>query len=206
MYFVLARISGGGVGSSLPRSEYEGVYDLLVGFTGLFGSIARSLALGLRGVCDFGAGVICVAGGGRTSIGRAGARTLLEAAPGRGPGEAPPLGPGLGAVPAVRATDVVLVGLGFGTPVRGAGGSEARATGAAVACGAALARAIAADVGEARGRAGAGVAARAVGRSTGAGGFGDGRADGALVGAGEGATVGGTFTATETGATVGTVT
>jgi hypothetical protein len=54
---------------------------------------------------------------GRISIGRSGVRAFLRAAPGRGPGDAPPLGPGLGAVPAVRATAVVLVGLGFGTPV-----------------------------------------------------------------------------------------
>ena len=38
----------------------------------------------------------------------------------RGPGEAPPLGAGFGAVPAVRATAAVLVALGLGTPLTGA--------------------------------------------------------------------------------------
>ena len=72
----------------------------------------------------------------------------------------------------MRATAAALVGLGFGTPARWAGGSELRAAGAALAVGAALARAIAAAVGEAFGIAGAGVAAGAVARTTGAGSLG----------------------------------
>jgi hypothetical protein len=100
----------------------------------------------------------------------------------------------------------VLVGLGFGTPERWAGASEARAAGAVVARGAGLARATAAAVGEAWGTAGAGVAGRTVARTIGAGGFGDGRVDATLVGAGDGAAVGGGFNATATGPTVGTLT
>ncbi|MGB8965343.1 MAG: hypothetical protein WCB99_06860, partial [Candidatus Cybelea sp.] len=68
--------------------------------------------------CDFGDAFRPPLGAevGRTSIGRTGALLLRVPAPGRGPGEAPPLGPGLGARPAVLATAVVLVGLGLGTP------------------------------------------------------------------------------------------
>jgi hypothetical protein len=210
MYFVFASTSGGGVGSSRPRNDKLGVYDLVVGLTGLFGSKERNLALMFGGALvalgrvvarDAGTGV------GRIVMGRAGARTVFEAAPGCGPGDAPPLGPGLGAVPVVRATAAaVVVGLGLGTPDRCAGAAEARTAGAAEALGAGLARAGAAAVGEAFGIAGAGDAAIAVARTTGAGGFGEGRADGAAVGAGDGAAVGGAFTATESGATVGTLT
>ncbi|MBV8531728.1 MAG: hypothetical protein JO104_10455 [Candidatus Eremiobacteraeota bacterium] len=205
----MASTSGGGVGSSRPRNEYVGVYDLLVGLTGLLGSIARNRALmfGAARVA-FGAGVSRTGGTGVACIstGRAGAGELFAAAPGCGPGEGPPLGPGRGAVPGVRATDAVLVGLGFGTPGREAGASDARAAGAALARGAAVARATAAAVGEALGTVGAGVDARALGRALGAGGLGDGRVDGALVGTGDGAVVGGGFIATATGATVGTLT
>lgn len=102
----------------------------------------------------------------------------------------------------MRATTAVLVGLGFGTPARSAGGAEARAAGAGLALGATVARETAAAVGDALGTAGAGDG-RVVARATGCGGFGDGRADGTLVGAGEGIAVGGGFSATETGATVG---
>src|SRR5579863_1600790 len=190
MYFVLASTSGGGVGSRRPRSDRFGTYDFDVGFTGLFGSSERSFALmfggalvGLGRLVARGAGT----GVGRIAIGLAGARTVFVAAPDCGPGEAPPLGPGLGAVPAVRATAAaVVVGLGLGTPERGAGAVEARTAGAAEALGAGLARAGAAAVGDALGTAGTGVAAATVARTTGAGGFGDGRAEGAAVGAGEG--------------------
>ncbi len=208
MYFVLASTSGGGVGSSRPRNERFGVYDLLVGLTGLLGSSARSFALMFGTVFAFGAGVIGAigAGVGRISIGRAAALTLFAAAPGRGPGEGPPLGPGLGARPALLATaDAALVGLGFGTPARSAGASEARAAGAALAVGAAVARATAAAVGDALGSAGAGVAALALARTIGAGGFGERRANGALVAAGDGAAVGGGLTVTATGPIVGTL-
>lgn len=184
------------------------MYDFDVGFTGLFGSKERNFALMFGGAfVAFGRVVARGAGTGvgRISIGRSGARTVLVAAPGCGPGDAPPLGPGLGALPAVRATAAaVVVGLGLGTPARCAGAVEARTAGAAEALGAGLARDGAAAVGEALGTAGAGVAAIAVARTTGAGGFGEGRADGAAVGAGDGAAVGGTFTATESGATVAT--
>lgn len=155
-----------------------------------------------------GAGVIRASGAGlgRIWIGRDGALTFFEAAPGRGPGDAPPLGPGLGALPAVwAATAAGLVGLGFGTPGRCAGGTEARTAGAALALGTAVARATAAEVGDALGTAGAGVAGRGVARTAGVGGLGEGRADGALVGAGEGAEVGGALIETATGATVGTL-
>lgn len=210
MYFVLASTSGGGVGSSRPRSDKFGTYDFVVGFTGLLGSSERNFALmfgaALAGFGRLGARAAGT-GVGRIAIGRAGARTVLAAAPGCGPGEAPPLGPGLGAVPAVRATAAaVVVGLGLGTPGRCAGTAEARTAGAAEALGAGLARAGAAAVGEAFGIAGAGVAAATVARTTGAGGFGEGRAEGAAVGAGDGAAVGGAFTATATGAAVGTLT
>jgi hypothetical protein len=62
MYFVRARISGGGVGSSLPRSEYDGVYCFIVGLTGLFGNSARKRAL-MFGGARFGAGLRFGAGG-----------------------------------------------------------------------------------------------------------------------------------------------
>lgn len=209
MYLVFASTSGGGVGSSRPRSDNAGVYDLLVGLTGLFGSSARSFALMFgASVFGFGAGVRRTAGAGVgvIAIGRDGARRFFAAAPGRGPGEAPPLGPGFGAVPAVRATaDAVLVGLGFGTPGRFAGATDARTAGAALALGAAVARATAAAVGEAFGNAGAGVAARALARTSGVAGFEDGRAVGALVGSADGTAVGGGFNATATGPTVGTL-
>ena len=74
-------------------------------------------------------------GVGRISIGRWGARAVFSALPALGPGDGPPLGPGLGADPAVLATAVVLVGLGFGTPLRGAGAVEARVAGAGFALG-----------------------------------------------------------------------
>ena len=154
---------------------------------------------------DLGAGVTAACGVGAISIGRVAAGTRFGAFPARGPGDGPPLGPGTGAAPAVRETAAVLVGLGFGTPDRAAGGSEAFAAAAGLALGAALARAIAAAVGEARGSAGAGVAGWTVARVFGAGGFGEGRVDGAVVGAGEGAAVGGALIETATGAIVGTV-
>lgn len=210
MYFVFASTSGGGVGSRRPRNDKLGTYDFVVGFTGLFGSSERNFAL------MFGGALVALCrpaaraagtGVGRIAIGRAGARSVFAAAPGCGPGEAPPLGPGLGAVPAVRATAAaVVVGLGLGTPVRCAGAADARTAGAVDALGAGVARAGAAAVGEAFGTAGAGVAAATVARTMGAGGFGEGRADGAAVGAGDGAAVGGTFTATATGTAVGTLT
>lgn len=155
------------------------------------------VAFGARATRDTGRGV------GGMATGRAGAWTTFGPTPARGPGEPSPVGPGLGAVPAVFVAAAGLVALGLGTPARGAGGAETRAAGAVL--GAALAFATAAAVGDARGTAGAGVAACALGRTSGAG-LGDGRADGALVGAGEGAAVGGVLTATATGATVGTVT
>src|SRR5581483_7951640 len=165
--------------------------------------MARSLALMFGAWRDLGAGVTREAGGvGRISTGRAGPADAFGALPCRAPGEGPPLGPGLGANPGVRATAAVLVGLGFGTPARSAGGAETRAAGAGLALGATVARATAAAVGDALGTAGAGVG-RVVARATGCGGLGDGRADGAVVGAGDGVAVGGALIATETGATVG---
>lgn len=197
------------MGSSRPRNDRFGVYDLLVGLTGLFGRSERSFALIFGALLGFGDAVTRAAGTGvgRISTGRAGAGRFVEATPGRGPGEAPPLGPGLGAVPAVRATAAaVLVGLGFGTPERFAGATEACAAGAAVALGAAVARATAAAVGDALGSAGEGVAGRALVRTIGAG-FGEGRDTArALVGTGEGTAVGGGLSATATGASVGTLT
>ncbi|MBV9332463.1 MAG: hypothetical protein JO146_00495, partial [Candidatus Eremiobacteraeota bacterium] len=96
----------------------------------MFGSNERNFALMFGEVLPgFGRLVARVAGTGvgRIATGRAGARTVFAAAPGCGPGETPPLGPGLGAVPVVRATAAaVLVGLGLGTPARGAGAAEAR--------------------------------------------------------------------------------
>ena len=124
----------------------------------------------------FGAGVARAAGTGvgRISTGRAGAGDALgRIDPAEDPATHRRSAPGSVPVPGVRATAAaVLVGLGFGTPVRCAGGSELRAAGAALAVGAALARAIAAAVGGAFGTGGAGVAARAVARTSGAGGFG----------------------------------
>jgi len=192
MYFVLARTSGGGVGSRRPRNEYVGVYCLLCGFTGLFGSIARSFALMSGALRVLGARVGCALGDGaaRTAIGRGGAAFSTGPLPVRGPGEAPPLGAGFGAVPAVRATTAVLVGLGLGTPLTGAG----------------LARAMEAAVGTGLGSAGAGVAGLALGRAVGAAGLGEARATGAVEGTGDGATVGGGFNATAIGPTVGMLT
>jgi hypothetical protein len=158
----------------------------------LFGSIARSLALILGAFCDFDARAGCALGdgAGRTAIGRGGAALWVGPAPVRGPGEAPPLGAGFGAVPAVRTIAAVLVGLGLGTPLTGAG----------------LARAMAAKVGAGFGIAGEGVAARALGCGLGAGGLGEARAIGAVEGAGDGAAVGGGFNATAIGPTVGMLT
>ena len=208
MYFVLASTSGGGVGSSRPRNERFGVYDLLVGLTGLLGSSARSFALMFGTVFAFGAGVIGAigAGVGRIAIGRAAAgRSSRRARPRPRRGStARALDSAL--VPHSCATaDAALVGLGFGTPARSAGASEARAAGAALAVGAAVARATAAAVGDALGSAGAGVAALALARTIGAGGFGERRANGALVAAGDGAAVGGGLTVTATGPIVGTL-
>ena len=76
------------MGSSRPRSESDGVYDLLVGLTGLFGSVARSLALMLGALFALEAGVTRAAGAGvgRISTGRAGAAGGLgrNARPGAG--------------------------------------------------------------------------------------------------------------------------
>jgi hypothetical protein len=129
-------------------------------------------------------------GVGRTAIGRGTAGFAAGPFPDRGPGEAPPLGAGFGAVPAVRATAAVLVGLGLGTPLTGA----------------VVARATAAGVGEAFGATGAGVTACALGCALGTGDLGVARGSGARDGAGEGASVGGGFTATAIGPTVGTLT
>jgi hypothetical protein len=139
-----------------------------------------------------GAWVGCALGDGAgcTAIGRGGAALRTGPLPVRGPGEAPPLGAGFGAVPPVRATTAVLVGLGLGTPLTGAG----------------LARAIEAAVGTGFGSAGAGVAGLALGRAVGAAGFGDARATGDVEGAGDGAAVGGAFNATAIGPTVGMLT
>lgn len=192
MNFVLASTSGGGVGSIRPRSDKLGVYCLIVGVTGLFGSSARSFALRFPkpGLAD---GVARGAGDavGSTRIGRGGPVSAFGPFPACGPGEPVPLGPGLGAVPGARAA--ANVGLGLGTPGE--------------AVGAALARtAIAAAVGAALGTTGPGVAGFALGDAVGAGGLGEGRALGAEVGAGDGAAVASGLIATATGATVGTVT
>jgi hypothetical protein len=129
-------------------------------------------------------------GAGRTAIGRDGAGFSTGPLPVRGPGEAPPLGAGFGAVPAVRATTAVLVGLGLGTPLTGAG----------------LARAMETAVGTGLGSAGAGVAGLALGRAVGATGLGEALATGAVEGTGDGAAVGGAFNATAIGPTVGMLT
>ncbi len=161
------------------------------------------------GTLDFGAGRSDGAGlgVGRTSIGRAGAAFVCPAFPGRGPGDATPLGAGLAAVPAVLVTACALVGLGLGTPERGAGGADARNAGAGDWLGAALARnATAVAVGAALGCAGAGDAAFALGAALGTGGLGDGCKLGAAVGAGEDTAVASGFTDTATGAVVGRLT
>jgi len=192
MYFVFASTSGGGVGSIRPRSEKLGVYCLLVGLTGLFGSSARSFAL--RSIPEgFGDGVSrgCGEGVGAILMGRCGPGLVSLPLPACGPGEPTPFGPGLGAVPGVLAK-AVLVGLGLGTPGEAVGALLART-------------ATAAAVGAALGVTGPGVAGRALGTAVGAGGFGDGRALGALVGAGEGARLETGLTATAIGATVGTL-
>ncbi len=120
------------------------------------------------------------------AIGRDGA-AFCWPAPGTGPGEPRPFGPGLGAVPGFLETAAALVGLGLGTPDFGAGGSEAWAAGPARRLGAELAwTATAAAVGEALGATGAGVAGLAVGAAVGAGGFGEGAAVARAVGAGDG--------------------
>jgi hypothetical protein len=205
MYFVFARMSGGGVGSMRPCSEKFGPYCLLVGLTGLFGSKERSFALRLLAL---GAGVEAARGFGvgRISIGRSGAVFVCPALPGRGPGEPTPLGPGLGAVPAVLVIVGPFVGPGLGTPAVCAGGAEARSAGAGERLGAALARAAtAAALGAALGCTGAGVAALALGAAVGAGGLGEGRRLGAAVGAGEGRAVASGLIETASGATVGTL-
>jgi hypothetical protein len=206
MYFVRASTSGGGVGSRCPRNEYVGVYCFIVGFTGLFGSIARKRALMFGGA--FLAGLGFGAGGGdggtATEIGRCGAALLFPALPGRGPGDAPPEGAGLGALPTVCAW-AVLVGAGLGLPLTGAGVVRARAAGAADGFGATGAGL--AGAGDGLGTGGADVATGLMlGRALGWGGNGVARTTGALDGAGEGTAVGGTFTETATGPTVGIVT
>src|ERR1700758_3948872 len=113
MNFVRASTSAGGVGSTCIVKF--GRYCLSVGFTGLFGSSARSFALRLpkprlgSGV-DVGTGD----GVGAMRIGRAGPGRDFGPVPACGPGEPWPLGPGLGAVPVAFAA--ALVGLGLGTP------------------------------------------------------------------------------------------
>jgi hypothetical protein len=181
---------------------------LVVGTTGPFGSSARSLSLMFDaddpGVCAGPGGAGLAVGG--IANGREGA-AFCWPAPATGPGEPRPLGPGLGAVPGVFETAVAVVGLGFGTPDFGAGGSDAWAAGAGEAMGAELAcTATAAAVGEALGATGAGVAGFAVGAAVGAGGLGEGAALARAVGAGDGCWVGGALTATAIGATVGIVT
>jgi hypothetical protein len=76
----------------------------------------------LDAFCVFGGRAGCALGdgSGRIAIGRGGAALWAGPLPVRGPGEAPPLGAGFGAVPAVRATAAVLVALGLGTPLTGA--------------------------------------------------------------------------------------
>jgi len=163
----------------------------MVGLTGLFGSSERSFAL-MFGALDFFGGAVRRGAGaavGGTAIGRCGALRPAAALP-RGPGDAPPLGAGLGAVPAVRVTAVVLVALGFGTPVTGAGVLRAMAAGAV----------------EGLGTAGAGVAGRKLGCVLGCGGRGVARAAGAAEAAGEGTAVGGGLTDTAIGPMVGMLT
>lgn len=206
MYFVFASTSGGGVGSRRPRSEYEGVYCFIVGLTGLFGSSARSRALIFGGafLAAFGLGAGRGDGGAATAIGRWGATRLCPAAPGRGPGEAPPEGAGFGALPTVCAC-AVLVGAGFGLPLTGAGVVRAIAAGTAEGLGATGAGF--AGAGDGLGTAGAAVGTGfALGRAVGRAGSGVARTSGAVEGAGEGTAVGGTLTDTATGPTVGTVT
>ncbi|MFY9718289.1 MAG: hypothetical protein WAK16_01480, partial [Candidatus Cybelea sp.] len=78
------------------------MYCLVVGFTGLLGSIARSFAFISGELGFFGDAVARAAGDGvgRTAIGRGAAGFAAGPFPDRGPGEAPPLGAGFGAVPA----------------------------------------------------------------------------------------------------------
>ena len=121
MYCVFARTSGGGVGSSLPRSEYDGVYGCSTGLPDCSEACARSLALMLRVLLRLGRGGRPRLGGRRTDVDRAAPAIARSscALPGRGPGRgAAARRQDFGAVPAVRATAVVLVGLGFGTPAR----------------------------------------------------------------------------------------
>lgn len=144
-------------------------------------------------------------GGGATLIGRCGAAWLWPAVPGRGPGDAPPEGAGLGAVPTVCAADV-LVGAGFGAPLTGAGVLRETAAGASDGFGWAATGFAGAGESDGFGAAGAGVAGTMLGRALGRGGNGVARTTGAVEGAGDGTAVGGTFTETATGPTVGTVT
>jgi hypothetical protein len=175
MNFVWAKTSGGGVGSMCPASERWGVYDLVDGVTGPFGSSPRSRSFRLVAAADGGldeAG--CGLGVGGIAIGREGA-AFCWPAPAEGPGDPTPFGPGLGAAPAAFETTAAFVGLGLGTPGFGAGATDARATGAGEVAGAVLAAtATAAVVGTALGWAGAGVAGFAVGAAVGEGGLGDG--------------------------------
>jgi hypothetical protein len=94
----------------------------------------------LLGAADDGAWVTAGFGlaVGGTAIGRDGA-AFCWPAPGTGPGEPSPFGPGLGAVPGVLETAAALVGLGLGTQDVAAGGKEAWAAGAGEVIGAELA-------------------------------------------------------------------
>ena len=135
---------------------------------------ARSLALMLRRRRRrFGRGGAGARAWGGSRPAAAASGRFLAALPGAGPATRRRSGPGLGAVPAVRATAVVLVGLGFGTPARGAGGADAaRPVRRCEALGAALARATprpSATLGATPGPA----SGAAVGRRRGAGGFGE---------------------------------
>lgn len=122
MYFVIATISGGGVGSNPPCNRTCCLICLNDGFTGLFGSIERNFALmSMPAPFGFGTPADATAGVGRTFTGRAGPGRETAAFPGRGPAAPTPVGPGLGALPAVFAITAALVGLGLGTPCCAAG-------------------------------------------------------------------------------------
>jgi hypothetical protein len=141
-----------------------------------------------------------------TLTGRSGPALFVIPAPGRGPGDSSPFGPGVGAVPWALAWVAPVVGLGLGTPATFAGAAEACGPGGVVCLGAAVARATGCGLGEAlAAAAGAGVAGALVGADVGTA-FAFGSWVGAADGAAEGAADGGTLIVTATAAALGTLT
>jgi hypothetical protein len=188
----LARTSGGGVGRSDPRNEIWGVYCLVSGCTGPFGSSPRRRALiSGGGACVLpGFGIGSGDGVGAISTGRRWAGSVLLPTPSCGPGEPTPLGPADGAVPAVLATTAGALGPGEGTPACAAGLEELRGAGSALTFGPTVAREIVAAVGTAVARSDGAGLGRTEGADVGAGGRGERLGTGRALGTGEGAAVG----------------